>query len=85
MKVPIAESAVIDLEAPVLPAYETEIEGVKRWMVWCKHCQRWHRHGAAEGHREAHCNDSASPYWKSGYNLVFGGKWEGDAKNDERH
>jgi len=31
------------------------------------------RHGAPERHREAHCNDSTSPYWKTGYNLAYAG------------
>lgn len=76
MKVPIGEFAVVDLEAPVLPAYEVKIKGVTRYVVWCKHCKKWHRHGAGEGHREAHCTDSASGYWKTGYNLAFVGKWK---------
>jgi hypothetical protein len=76
MKVPISDHDRIDLDTPVLPAYEAVIKGVTRWLVWCKHCRIWHRHGAAEGHREAHCQDSSSPYWKSGYNLAFGGKWK---------
>jgi hypothetical protein len=75
MKVPIAAVAVIDIEAPVLPAYEAKYRGVVRWFVWCKHCKTWHDHGPAEGHREAHCWDRASPYWKTGYNLAFAGKW----------
>ena len=41
-----------------------------------KHCGTWHRHGAAEGHREAHCEDRHSPYWNTGYNLTYAGKWE---------
>ena len=76
MKVPISETAVIDIEAPVLSAYEAVIKGSVRWVVWCKHCGQWHSHGPAEGHREAHCNDSASGYWKTGYNLAFAGKWQ---------
>ena len=76
MKVPISEFNLIDLDAPVLPAYEAEIGGSTHWLVWCKHCNKWHRHGAAEGHREAHCNDSSSPYWKTGYNLAYAGKWK---------
>ena len=75
MKVPISDTAVIDLDAPVLPAYKARI-GTVRWLVWCKHCQVWHQHGPAEGHREAHCNDSASPYWRTGYNLAYAGEWE---------
>jgi hypothetical protein len=75
MKVPIDDFAALDLDAPVLPAYEANIKGSTRWLVYCGHCRRWHQHGAVEGHREAHCNDSASPYWKTGYNLAYAGKW----------
>ena len=75
MKVPIDEVAVIDLDAPVLSAYEAKYRGVVRWFVWCKHCDAWHDHGPAEGHREAHCPDQSSPYWKTGYNLAYAGKW----------
>ena len=78
MKVPISEFALIDLDAPVLPAYEAVVKGVTHWMVWCKFCKKWHRHGGAEGHREAHCTDSTSGYWKTGYNLAFAGKWKKD-------
>ena len=81
MKVPISEFAVIDLDAPVLPAYEAGVEGVTHWVVWCKHCRKWHRHGAAEGHREAHCQDSSSPYWKQGYNLRMRGSGSGQGRN----
>lgn len=67
--------AVIDIEAPVLPAYEATIRGVVQWLVSCRHCEKWHRHGPAEGHRVAHCRDRSSPYWKTGYNLAFAGEW----------
>jgi hypothetical protein len=76
MKVPISDHALIDLDAPVLPAYEAVIKGSVRWLVWCKHCGEWHRHGPAEGHREAHCNNSISKYLRTGYNLAYAGKWE---------
>ena len=76
MKVPINEVAVISLDAPVLSAYEARVKGVTRWFVWCKHCQKWHSHGPAAGHREAHCLDPSSPYWKSGYNLAYAGTME---------
>jgi len=76
MKVPISDQHLIDLDAPVLPAYEAVIRGSTRWLIWCKYCQTWHRHGAGEGHREAHCNDSSSPYWKTGYNLSYAGRWK---------
>jgi hypothetical protein len=78
MKVPISDCQLIDFDAPVLPAYETLLDGSTYWVVWCKHCKKWHRHGPAEGHREAHCNDSASPYWKTGYNLAYAEKWRKD-------
>ena len=84
MKVPISAFAVIDLDAPVLPAYETMVGGMRHWVVWCKHCGEWHRHGPVEGHREAHCTDSNSAYWNQGYNLAYAGQWEGDAKGHER-
>ena len=66
MKVPISDNAVIDLEAPVVSAFGARIKGTVRWLVWCKHCQVWHKHGPGEGHREAHCLDSTSPYWRKG-------------------
>ena len=66
MKVPIDQHAMIDLTAPVLPAYETLVDGSTRWVVWCEHCDMWHYHGPAEGHREAHCNDPAN--WKPSRN-----------------
>jgi len=75
VKVPIDEVAVIDIEAPVLGAFEAKYRGVVRWFVWCKHCQIWHDHGPAEGHREAHCQEWTSPYWKNGYNLAYAGRW----------
>ena len=75
MKVPIDKVATIDLDAPVLSAYEARFKGVTRWLVWCKHCREWHSHGPEPGHREAHCSDRGSPYWKAGYNLAFAGKW----------
>ena len=59
----------------MLPAYEAVVREAIRWLVWCKHCEVWHHHGPMEGHRKAHCNDSASPYWKIGYNLAYAGKW----------
>lgn len=77
MKVLIDKVATIDLDAPVVRAYEARTKGVTRWFVWCKHCREWHSHRPAEGHREAHCLDQSSPYWKTGYNLAFAGKVEG--------
>jgi hypothetical protein len=74
VKVPINVVTVIDIEAPVLPAYEKKIWGVVRWLVWYEHCRIWHEHGPAEGHREVHCANPASPYWRTGYNLAYAGK-----------
>ena len=71
MKVPINQVACINLDAPTLPAEEVRIKGTTCWRVWCEHCETWHYHGPAEGHREAHCQDSSSPYWRSGYNLAL--------------
>jgi hypothetical protein len=64
MKVPIDEVAVVNLDAPVLPATSCG-------LVWCKHCQVWHEPGPAEGHRESHCHDASSPHWRNGYNLAY--------------
>ncbi len=33
MKVPISDYALLDLNAPVLPAYEAVVDGVTHWMV----------------------------------------------------
>ena len=62
----------------MLRAYEVVLNGVTHWVVFCKFCKKWHWHGPAEGHREAHCKDSASDYWKTGYNLVYAGEWISD-------
>jgi hypothetical protein len=54
------------------------------WVVWCEHCARYHRHGAAPGYRVQHCGDRtvdivddrlvvrSRPYWTDGYILVGG-------------
>ena len=73
MKVPINDVNCIDLDAPTLPAWEKIIGGTTRWLVWCRYCKVSHHHGPGEGHREAHCNDPRSPYWKTGYNLALAG------------
>jgi hypothetical protein len=75
VKVPIGLVDVVNLDAPVLPAYEKKSRGVVRWLVWCKHCGTWHRHGAGEGHREAYCLEQQSPYYQNGYNLAYAGRW----------
>jgi hypothetical protein len=35
MKVPIDDYACIDLDAPVLPAYEAFVSGSVYWLDWC--------------------------------------------------
>ncbi len=77
MKVPINQYAAIDLDAPTVRAYEQRFKnGVVRWVFHCPHCDALHRHGAAEGHREAHCTNPASPYHATGYNLAYAGRWK---------
>lgn len=59
-------------EPPELTAYITPAPR-QRYIVWCGHCKRWHRHGTASlGHRVAHCAEPHSPYASSGYILVGG-------------
>ena len=76
MKVPIDQQACFNLDAPTLSTYQTEAEGAVYWFVWCKHCEVYHCHGPAEGHREAKCMDSVSPYYFAGYNLAYAGQME---------
>lgn len=65
-----------DNGVPVLAAYERKSdrgdpEGPSsRFLVWCQWCSIFHTHGAADGHRVAHCNGcSESPYRDTGYIL----------------
>src|SRR4051794_35606798 len=69
MKIPTPDGFLIDVTAPVLPAFEVG----HRWIVWCDECKDWHEHGAGEGHREAHCN-RPTRYSRTGYNLSLAGK-----------
>ena len=78
MKVPINHVACINLDSPTLSAEEVTIKGTTRWRIWCRHCEAWQYHGPAEGHREAHCQDSSSPYWGSGYNLALSDEAPGE-------
>jgi len=70
VKIAIANGFLLDLDAPVLTAEPIKTKHGKRWRVWCEHCGVHHLHGVGEGHREAHCNDPASPYWRTGYNIA---------------
>lgn len=59
---------------PVLAAFHAS---EATWEVWCEHCRAWHRHGAGEGHRAAHCSGHridrrtggtiATERWEHGY------------------
>jgi hypothetical protein len=73
MKVPIDNVACINLDAPVLPAHRVRSKrtGAIRFRVWCRFCGRWHYHGPATGHREAHCTSPSSPYFRTGYDLAL--------------
>jgi len=66
-KVPTTD-ALIDLDAPTVPAYEWK--RYHSFVFLCEHCLEWHQHAAVEGHRNAHCSNPASPYLANGYNLV---------------
>lgn len=57
MKVPISDFAVLDLDAPTVPAYAVPHETGVAWGVWCRYCECWHAHGIGEGHRESHCKE----------------------------
>ena len=70
MKVPISDYLCLDLDAPVLPAEQVEVDGRILWRVWYKHCEEYHYHGPAPGHRIAHCQRPGSPYDECGYNLA---------------
>jgi hypothetical protein len=54
------------IDPPVLDA-EPDPRGTG-WRVWCRHCHCYHRHGALEGHRVAHCRRD-TPYRETGYVL----------------
>jgi len=43
------------------------------WSFYCQYCKTFHRHGAGEGHRNAHCHNSSSPYYMKGYYLKLEG------------
>ena len=79
MKLLISDNSpyLFDFDAPTVPAYERRcpVTGRLLWTVWCKHCERWHWPG--EGHREAHYQDSRSPYEATGYNLAHAGGDDG--------
>ena len=76
MKVPISAKDCIDLDAPVLPAYEVFLPTTVVWVVWCQYCLNWHVHRAKEGFSAAACTEPLSPYRKSGYNISLRGSWQ---------
>lgn len=63
----------MEADLPILDAYEAFLDGSRYWLVRCEYCRTWHRHGPAEGHREAHCIDPNSPYYKRGYIIRLAG------------
>ena len=48
----------------ILPTIRFE----KCCYAWCIYCDKWHIHGAGDGHRVAHCYDD-TPYKDKGYIL----------------
>lgn len=73
MKIATNDGFLIDLDAPVIAAYEVRYMRTTRWFVWCTECRDWHTHGPGEGHREAHCCEPTSKYSSTGYNLALAG------------
>jgi len=71
----MSEPVFIHPDAPTLDAFSRCIDDRWYYVVWCDHCDKWHRHGPAEGHRQAHCRDALSPYRRLGYNLRYVGNW----------
>jgi hypothetical protein len=56
---------------PDVPAY-AHPNGI-HLVMWCRHCKRWHYHGAAAyGHRDPHCHVRSAEY-AHGYVLVPAG------------
>lgn len=61
------------MDAIKLPAYETlGFDNTLCFMVPCPTCQKWHRHAAYEGRREAHCGAKAG-FRGDNYTLVYNG------------
>ena len=83
MLIPIDANHVINLDAPVVSAYEVEVSDVPHWIVWCKHCGVWHQHSAGAGLRQAHCVNEHSPYLRHGYNLAYAGAWSDVLRHQE--
>lgn len=56
-----------DRKRPVVKCFGRKDTDVFMFQFWCPFCQRWHLHGYGKGHRVAHCHDSSSPFYKTGY------------------
>jgi len=54
------------MKYPVLLAKPIHRENGISWEVWCPYCDRFHYHGATEGHRVAHCAPE-TPFSDLGY------------------
>lgn len=50
------------------PTFVCELTPGGGWRFFCPVCERFHYHGAAEGHRVAHCG--GGPYREGGYYLA---------------
>lgn len=61
------------METDVIPVLEaTPVQGCPdQWAIWCTYCETHHFHGAAEGHRVAHCTEPSSPYRDGGYFITL--------------
>ena len=70
MKICFDSTSIWDYSALTLVAESVLLDGfILRYRVWCPHCADYHYHGPRNGHREAHCHVTDSPFHKSGYNI----------------
>lgn len=54
-----------------IPIVLCEKSGTDQFRFYCQYCRRYHYHGAAEGHRVAHCINDTSPFQSTGYYLAY--------------
>ncbi len=74
MHIQIDRYRYIDTNAPTLGTESIVVGGRELWRVWCESCRAWHYHGAAPGHRVAHCDSGG--YTETGYNLQPPHGWD---------
>jgi hypothetical protein len=70
MRVPSNGFDTIDRDAPTIGAVRGEGRRPRPLGFFCPHCRTINDHEPAEGHREAHCTNPASPYQRTGYNPI---------------